>query len=269
MKQLYLNEFFRKLWHGRDPFAEIAALSGRLVRHVKTRSTSRVEIAGRGFFLKHHLGVGWKEIFKNLLQGKLPVLGAGNEFRALNRLRELGIPTMTPCGYGERGRNPARRESFLLTEELAGTVSLEELWQSWHGVRPPFAVRLGLIEALAESARKLHDNGINHRDFYLCHFRLDRATADRPVPTLYMMDLHRAQMRRKVPARYRVKDVAGLYFSSMDAPLTRHDYYRFMRLYRGKSLRATLTAEAAFWRKVAAAARKLYAREHGRTAPEF
>lgn len=269
MRQLYLNDFFRKLWLNRDPFAEVAALSGRLVRHVKTRSTTRVEIAGRGFFLKHHLGVGWKEIFKNLLQGKLPVLGAGNEFRALNRLRELGIPTMTVCACGERGVNPARRESFLITEELADTVSLEELWRSRHGVRPPFAVRLGLIRALADSAKKLHDHGINHRDFYLCHFRLDRATADAPVPTLYMMDLHRAQMRRKVPARYRVKDIAGLYFSSMDALLTRHDFYRFMRLYRGKSLRATLTGEAAFWRKVDAAARKLYRKEHDRPAPEF
>ena len=258
MKQLYLNDFFQKLWHGRDPFSEVASLSGRLVRQVKTRSTTRVEIAGRGFFLKHHLGVGWKEIFKNLLQGKQPVLGAGNEFRALNRLHELGIPTMTPCGCGERGFDPAHRESFLITEELADTVSLEDLWQSWHGVRPPFAVRLGLVRALADSARKLHEHGINHRDFYLCHFRLDRATADAPVPTLYMMDLHRAQMRRRIPRRYRIKDIAGLYFSSMDAPVSRHDFYRFMRLYRDKSLRATLTEDARFWRNVAVAARKAF-----------
>ena len=123
--------------------------------------------------------------------------------------------------------------------------------------------------ALAESARKLHDNGMNHRDFYLCHFRLDLSTRGEPRPTLYMMDLHRAQMRKKVPARYRVKDVAGLYFSSMDAALSRRDYYRFMRLYRGKPLRAALTEERAFWKKVAVTARKLYCKEHGHNAPEF
>ena len=269
MKRIFLDPFFEELWRGKDPFAEIALLTGKLFRHVKTRRTTRIEIQGKGFFLKHHLGVGWGEIFKNLVQGKLPVLGAGNEFRALRKLHELGSPTMTPCACGERRWNPARRESFLITEELTGTVSLENLAQSRGTTPPPFAERLGLIRALAESARKLHDNGMNHRDFYLCHFRLDCATQGSGHPVLYMMDLHRAQIRKKIPARYRVKDVAGLYFSSMDAPLSRHDFYRFMRLYRGKSLRATLTEDAAFWRKTALAARKLYCKEHGRAAPEF
>ena len=42
-------------------------------------------------------------------------------------------------------------------------------------------------------------------------------------------------MARGLPGRYRVKDVAGLYFSSMDAGLSRHDFYRFMSFYRMKS----------------------------------
>ena len=268
MTKLFLDPFFQELWRGKDPFAEVAALSGELFRDVKNRRTSRVEIGGRGFFLKHHLGTGWGEIVMNLLQGKLPVLSAVNEFRALRKLHELGIPTMTPCACGERGIDPARRESFLITEELTNTVSLEDLCAQAPGPLP-FRERLGLIAALAESARKLHDNGINHRDFYLCHFQLDLATRGTPHPVLYMMDLHRAQMRKRIPARYRVKDVAGLYFSSMDAGLTRRDYFRFMRLYRGKSLRETLTEERRFWHEVDVTARKLYAKEHGRPAPEF
>ena len=93
MMKLFLDPFFQELWRGKDPFAEVAALSGQLFRDVKNRRTSRVEIGGRGFFLKHHLGVGWGEIVKNLLQGKLPVLSAVNEFRALRKLHELGIPS--------------------------------------------------------------------------------------------------------------------------------------------------------------------------------
>ena len=268
MMKLFLDPFFQELWRGRDPFAEVAALSGELFRDVKNRRTTRVEIAGRGFFLKHHLGAGWGEIVKNLLQGKLPVLSAANEFRALRKLHELGIPTMTPCACGERNCDPARRESFLITEELTGTISLEDLCAREPGPLP-FRERLGLIAALAESARKLHDNGINHRDFYLCHFQLDLATRGTAHPTLYMMDLHRAQMRKRIPVRYRVKDVAGLYFSSMDAHLSRRDYFRFMRLYRGKRLRETLKEERGFWQDVETTARKLYFKEHGRPAPEF
>ena len=49
----------------------------------------------------------------------------------------------------------------------------------------------------------MHSNGINHRDYYICHFLLD-VSAD--VLTM-------------------------LYFSSMRIGLTWHDIYRFMSEY--------------------------------------
>ena len=122
---IVLDPFFQKLWAGRDPFAEAEKLEGEEFRRVKSRRTFRFEAEGRGFFAKIHRGVGWREIWKNLLMGKRPVLGAGSEFRALNRLRELGVETMTPCAFGERGWNPAKIESFLITAELKNMVSLK------------------------------------------------------------------------------------------------------------------------------------------------
>ena len=63
---LDLDETFRTIWKSRDAFVEVEALSGELFREVKSRRTFRFEINGRGFFLKHHHGVGWAEILKNL-----------------------------------------------------------------------------------------------------------------------------------------------------------------------------------------------------------
>ena len=63
---LDLDEPFRTIWKNRDAFVEVEALSGELFREVKSRRTFRFEINGCGFFLKHHLGVGWAEILKNL-----------------------------------------------------------------------------------------------------------------------------------------------------------------------------------------------------------
>ncbi len=71
--KLILAEPFKSLWAGRDAFAEVERLQGR---------TLRTEVAGHGFFVKIHRGIGWGEIFKNLLTAKLPVLGAGQEWRA-------------------------------------------------------------------------------------------------------------------------------------------------------------------------------------------
>lgn len=269
MKKLYLGKFFAEKWADSDPFVEVGKLDGTLFREVKTRRTLRFEFDGRGFFLKHHQGVGWKEIFKNLLQFKLPILGAGNEYNAICRLTELDVPTMTAEAYGERGGNPARRESFIITAELTNVESLEDLTRDWpeHGVE--FKFKLALLKEVARSTKIMHESNLCHRDCYICHYLLDTTTADAPRPTVSIIDLHRATQWRTLPLRYQVKDVAGLYFSSMDINLTRNDFFRFMKLYRGQSLRETLKNDGDFWRKVAETARKLYKKEHGRAPMEL
>lgn len=264
-----LDDFFRKLWPPpEDPFRRVAELSGEEFRKVKTRRTFRVELNGRGFFVKHHLGVGWGEIIKNWLVFKPPVLGALNEFRALRKLHELGVPTMTPAACGCRGANPAKLESFLITEELADMVDLEAMTSTWKLSPPAPELRHGVIRAVAESAGKMHRGGVNHRDCYLCHYLTPRQ-GDVSGKLVYVIDLHRAQIRDRVPHRYLVKDLAGLCFSSFDAGLTRRDACRFIRLYTGRPLREELRKNAPFWREVLKTARKLYRKEFDRPAPEL
>ena len=264
-----LDDFFRRVWPPpEDPFRRVAELAGEEFRKVKTRRTFRVELEGRGFFVKHHLGVGWREIFKNWLVFKRPVLGALDEFRALKRLRELGVPTMTPAACGCRGKNPAKLESFLITEELSGMVDLETLAKTWQETPPPPGAREKLLRAVAESVRRMHRGGVNHRDCYLCHY-LTPENAGEFGKTVYVIDLHRAQLRRRVPKRYLVKDLAGLCFSSLDAGLTRREALRFIRIYAGRPLGEELKERAGFWADVLRTAVKLYFKEFRRPAPEL
>jgi heptose I phosphotransferase len=220
------------------------------------RRTIRFERGDKSYFIKIHRGVGWKEIFKNLLRLSLPVVSAENERRAIERLHALGVPTMTIAGYGRRGWNPARIESFIVTEDLGETVSLEDLTRDWRERPPAPALKRALIAEVAATARRLHENGVNHRDFYLCHLRVDpRELAGRP--RIFVMDLHRAQLRARTPRRWVVKDVGSLYFSAMDIGLTRRDLLRFMKAYRGKPLAEILRAEQAFWAAVTRRAERL------------
>jgi len=55
----------------------------------------------------------------------------------------------------------------------------------------------------------------------------------------------------------------------MDLQLTRRDYFYFMRLYSGLSLRQTLATENKFWAQVEKKARRLYRRDWGKEAPSF
>ena len=104
-------------------------MSGETFRQAPGRRTLRFVRQGTGYFLKKHNGVGWREIAKNLASLKLPVLGAQNEWHALHLLRRKGVKTPAPLGFGTRGRDPARRKSFVIMEEIADSISLEHLFQ--------------------------------------------------------------------------------------------------------------------------------------------
>ena len=253
---------FDRLWAGRDPFVEVEQLRGEVYRELEARRTLRTEVAGRGYFVKIHRGVGWREILKNLLTGKAPVLGAGQEWRALARLHEAGVPTMTAVAFGERGASPARQHSFIITEELAPTESLEDFTLGWTRQPPPPALKWALIREVASMTRAMHGAGVNHRDCYICHFLLDtRQSPDPANLKLSLIDLHRAQVRAATPRRWRDKDLAGLYYSSLEIGLTRRDKLRFLRSYFAAPLRRILTTEAALLPRLEAKAARLMARQ--------
>ena len=261
-----VSEFSAQLPKGVDAFDYIMQLDGEMFREIDNRRTLRFSLNDRRYFLKAHYGVGWKEIIKNLLQFRLPVLGARNEWRAIQRLQRLDVDTMALVGYGERGWNPARQQSFVITEALEETVSLEDFCADWEESPPVTKAELrlkrALINKLADVSRRMHEDGMNHRDYYLCHFLLDRSAGAMkdPVslPRLSLIDLHRVQIRKRTPLRWMVKDIGGLWFSSMRIGLTRRDLYRFMTVYKKKSLRDTLQEDGKFWSRCRLRAYSLY-----------
>jgi len=262
---IWLRSDFRQHFLGDDVFDRILGLQGEVFRELSGRRTLRFILGGRGYFVKLHFGVGWREIFKNLLYGRLPVLGASHEWQAIRRLEILGIDTMRLVGYGQRGKNPARQESFVITEELGNTVSLEDLSRDWRNMPPDPVFKRALIQRVADISRILHSNGVNHRDFYICHFLFERSETDEEKkgfpPRLYVIDLHRTQLRRQTPKRWMIKDLAGLFFSSLDIGLTSRDFYRFLKCYRKRPLRSILCEEESFWRRVTHRAVDLYRRD--------
>ena len=251
----------------------ILAIDGVPYREMNGRRTIRFMHVGKPYFLKTHIGVGWKEIFKNLIQLRLPVVSARREWNAIHRLAALEIDTVKPVGYGCQGRNPARLKSFLISEDLGDTVTLEEILLRWKKdgfmSRPDIALKRWALKRIATIARSMHDNGITHRDFYLCHLRMDASHFVVPssdtMPRIYVMDLHRAQLRNRRPLRrWVVKDLGELYFSAMNLGITTRDRCRFVQAYSGLALRNALSSQQRFWRKVEARAFRLFRKVHDR-----
>ncbi len=247
---------------GEDAFDQVLATEGKTYRDFKGRKTLRFEHHGKGYFLKIHPGVGWAEIIKSLLSLKAPVLGAKDERDAILALERIDIRTMTIAGYGARGNNPATMQSFLITEEIEDSVSLEELVLEgkYQALSP--GMKRALIKKVAEIARAMHQGGVNHRDFYICHFLLSKSWLEQDQselePPLYVIDLHRTQLRTKVPLRWLEKDLAGLHFSSMDAGLTVRDQLRFISVYENRPLKGAVRNSSGFWARIDSKANKLY-----------
>jgi UDP-glucose:(heptosyl)LPS alpha-1,3-glucosyltransferase len=236
-------------------FEFVKQIQGVSVRKMPDRETVRFINGDNTYYLKRHFGVGWREILKNLLQLRFPVLGAVNEWKALQKLSALQIPSLQAIAYAVRGRNPAKQESFIITKELSDVVQLDHFLQSHSlGIQQ----KVSLIRKVAKIAREMHAAGINHRDFYLCHFMLKQSWDFLSEPPIFIIDLHRAQIRPQVPERWLVKDLAGLYFSSMTLPISLRDRLRFLRFYYQKSLVDIFDREQIFLSRVETKAKQLY-----------
>lgn len=239
---LYLRDDLAEVWKCEDPFEAAQTQDGEIFREREGRRTLRFSGADKTYFLKYHGGIGWGEIVKNVTQAKWPIIGAMSEVHAIRAVEAAGIDTLTIVGYGERGADPARQQSFLVTEDLFDTVSLEEVGEAWLAQPASARFKRAMIRRVAKIAKAMHDAGVNHRDFYLGHFLLPLADvhAEKEDGPIHLIDLHRSQVRRRVPRRWRVKDVGGLYFSTARFGLTQRDIFRFVRAYTGMSLRDAL-----------------------------
>ena len=261
---LYLDEHLKQYFtDDQTLFDQLMALQGQVFRHQEGRKTMRVLIGDKAYFIKQHRGVGYREIFKNLSQLRLPVVSAKNEWQAIKRLDDLGINVPKVAAYGERGLNPAIKESFVLMEEIAPAISLEDLAKKWRSKKPDTKFKRVLIDKVASHVRVMHAAGINHRDLYICHFLMMIREEEQPNLDniqLFLIDLHRAQARKYPLVRWMIKDLAGLYFSSMDVGLTKRDLYRFVQAYSQQPLREIMQNETRknFWDRVRARAERMY-----------
>ena len=233
-----------------DAFKALMQMPGKAFRDVRGRKTIQVTLAGKSYFVKQHFGVGWAEIFKNLIAFKKPILGAMTEVIAIQKLNSIGIPTTPLVAYGQQGCNPATMQSFVMTEDLGEIVTVEDLCTDWQNYSASY--KQALMQAMAEIASKLHGAGLAHRDFYLCHFVLKKQDLDfesATVKNCHLIDLHRMLQGQASNGGAVMKDIAGLYFSAMQYGLGKQDLAIFKQHY--------LSQSPAFWKQVESRAQAL------------
>jgi len=166
------------------------------------------------------------------------------ERQTADRLATAGVNTPRVIACGERWGTVFERRSFLMTEEVKDSRSLESRPPScFEGPPTPQRRRAqrDFINRLASFIRRFHETGYRHRDLYFSHvFCSDRGE-------FCLIDLARAS-RPIRQRRFQVKDIAQLHYSAPARSVTRVDRLRFYLAYVGR--RRLLPQDKAFIRRV-------------------
>jgi hypothetical protein len=202
----------------------MACQGGELFTYEGKRDRSVVRIVlpdGRPVFLKRHYTVSIEcPLCSVFLRRRKPA--AEREREAIKLFMSKGLPTAKIIAEGE---------SFTMTEELEGSVSLEEYVAE--RFKPPLdkeAVeeKRRIVRELALLTRKMHEASLSHKDYYLGHIFI------RPSDlSLYVLDLQRVDGRLRWGDRWAVKDIAALDFLSLPQYVTSADRMRFFTVYWG------------------------------------
>ena len=186
---------------------------------------------GKAYYLKRYDRPPRLQQVRNWIDHLQRASTAACDRRPAERLAAVGIRTARIVAFGEQWNGLFEKRSFIITEEIPDARSLEErLPECFYGGNRVENVdrKRQFIHKLADFARRFHETGLRHRDFYLCHIFM---TADEEF---YLIDLQRTFRPLVFDERFRVKDVSQLHYSASGRTISRADRLRFYLHYVGR-----------------------------------
>lgn len=179
-------------------------------------------------------------------------------------LSEYGINTPRIIAYGEQFGILFEKRSFFITEKIPNAEALErKLPDYFHDGSNTKNLKLqrDFINHLARFIKKFHSTGYRHRDLYFSHIFLD------DKERFFLIDLARAFRPILQAGRFRIKDIAQLYYSAPRKYFSTTDRLRFYISYIGrKKLNGT---DKTFIKKVLKKVQQMvkHDKKHGKEAP--
>lgn len=207
-------------------------------------------------FLKRYQNVPKLKQKENWLVHRKRISTMGCDLEPAENLRKLGINTPRIIAFGERWGGLFEERSFIITEKIQDSVSLEEkMPDDFYRNRKIF------VENFAGFVRRFHDTGYRHRDLYLCHIFCNLRGE------FTLIDLNRVFKPLVFSERFRTKDLAQLYYSAPGKIFTKADRLRFFLAYLQK--KELSKKDKIVIKKIKSKANRMarHDERHGRLAP--
>ena len=228
------------------------------------RSRTMFEIGGRTYFLKRYNSVPKSKQVANWIDHREKESTSSFDRGPVDVFKNTGINTPKVAAFGAEWKNGFEKRSFIITEKIVDADALERKLPVCF-TDPASAEnhkkRCEFINAVADFAKRFHESGLRHRDFYLAHIFLTESDE------LYLIDLQRVFHPVLLSERYRVKDIAQLHYSSPGDVISCGDRLRFLKKYLGRE--KLTSGDRRFIRRVKAKAWRMADHDikHGRAVP--
>lgn len=192
---------------------------------VSQTSLQQLQGAPIGIFIKRQENHIYKSP-RHPIRGELTFT---REFHNLLRYKKYNIPTLNLIYHAERHFSKDRR-AILITAELSGFVSLQDLVASWQvGTVPSRQQKLAIIHAVARVVQKLHHHRMQHNCLYPKHIFVKQQQNDIDVR---LIDLEKTKQRwRRMSACLRDLDTLNRHSPQW----SRIDRLRFLLAYMGQT----------------------------------
>jgi heptosyltransferase-2 len=153
-------------------------------------------------------------------------------FEPTIELTAAGINTPKIVSYGEQRGIFFEKRSFLITEKIPDAESLERRLPDYFSAPATvenLKLRRNFIARLAAFVKKFHQTQYCHRDLYFSHiFYNDNGLFS-------LIDLARTFKPALFAQRFRIKDIAQIYYSAPGRYFSKTDRLRFYLGYTGRS----------------------------------
>lgn len=187
------------------------------------------------YIKKHRQKISLWEKLKMINQPPCLSAEGYKEFYNYLNFRQKGLGTAVPVAAGVKISSFSQTDSFLITQDFAPFTDLENII-----LRYPETLKgennrrkkRNILREIAFYARRMHDCGMNHKDFNATHILLNNTDARKPQVALF--DLQRVDGNRFNRWRWPIKALAELNFTLLPSIFSEEDRLFLFLAYKGK-----------------------------------
>jgi heptose I phosphotransferase len=153
-------------------------------------------------------------------------------FEPTIQLTAAGVNTPKIISYGQQWGTFFEKRSFIITEKIPDSEPLERKLPDYFNapaIAKNLKLRRNFIAQLAAFVKKFHQTGYYHRDLYFSHIFYNYNGI------FSLIDLARTFKPVLFAERFRIKDIAQIYYSAPGEYFSKTDRLRFYLSYTGRS----------------------------------